>query len=312
MLLLRAAAKAGADSAKFQLVYADELATEDYQHYRLFQQLEMSDETWRALGSAAREWGIALTFDVFGPRSLQLAEALQVKSVKLHGTDISNIAFVEEVSRSRITHIILGAGGARAAELDRALGILSQKHVVVMLGFQGYPTPNADNRISRIPLIRERYAHLSGVEVGFADHAPPDTPLRFAIAAAAVGAGATVIEKHLTLGVAMELEDFESALNPDDFKEFCGVMRSCSDALGESTSTDDFGMSDSEVKYRRAIRRHAVAARDLPAGTRIQPADVGLKRTSAESVVTDLEAAYGKTLLEPMRANAPFAPATLQ
>ena len=40
-LLIKAAAKAGADAAKFQLVYADELATEDYEYYNLFSSLEM-------------------------------------------------------------------------------------------------------------------------------------------------------------------------------------------------------------------------------------------------------------------------------
>jgi sialic acid synthase SpsE len=312
MLLLRAAAAAGADRAKFQLVYADELATEDYKYYRLFQQLEMRDETWQALADLAGEWNIALTFDVFGPRSLRLAETLGVEAVKLHGTDISNIGFLEAVSRSSIRRIMLGAGGAHAPELDRAIDILSAKPVVVLLGFQGYPTANADNQIGRLRVIGERYAHLPNVEIGFADHAAPESPLRYAIAAAAVGAGATVIEKHLTLGMVMKLEDHESALHPDDFLEFCSVIRACADALGLSAATADFGMSESEREYRRTIRRHAVAVRDLPAGTRIQPADVVLKRTSAEAVVTELEAAYGMTLIEPVPANVPLSPAGLQ
>mgnify|MGYP006100741037 FL=1 len=43
-LLVKAAAKAGANAAKFQLVYADELATPDYQYYDLFTDLEMTDD----------------------------------------------------------------------------------------------------------------------------------------------------------------------------------------------------------------------------------------------------------------------------
>ena len=35
-LLIKAGAKAGADAVKFQLVYVDELATENYIHYSLF------------------------------------------------------------------------------------------------------------------------------------------------------------------------------------------------------------------------------------------------------------------------------------
>ena len=45
-LLLKSAANAGADAAKFQMVYADELATEDYKFHSLFQSLEMDDRVW--------------------------------------------------------------------------------------------------------------------------------------------------------------------------------------------------------------------------------------------------------------------------
>jgi N,N'-diacetyllegionaminate synthase len=45
-LLMKAAASAGADAAKYQLVYADELATPDYKYYDLFRSLEMPDDVW--------------------------------------------------------------------------------------------------------------------------------------------------------------------------------------------------------------------------------------------------------------------------
>src|SRR5687767_1646246 len=54
MALLDAAAQAGADAAKFQLVYAEELATPDYQHFALFKKLEMADDVWAELSSHAR------------------------------------------------------------------------------------------------------------------------------------------------------------------------------------------------------------------------------------------------------------------
>ena len=48
-LLIKAAAKAGADAVKFQLVYANELATADYKYYSLFKELEMSISQWQSL-----------------------------------------------------------------------------------------------------------------------------------------------------------------------------------------------------------------------------------------------------------------------
>ena len=111
-LLMKAAASAGADAAKYQLVYADELATPDYKYYELFRSLEMPDEVWEGLSTYSAELGIQLHVDIFGVRSLKLAEHIRVAAVKLHGTDIANIALLNEVSKSSIKKFFLGSGGA--------------------------------------------------------------------------------------------------------------------------------------------------------------------------------------------------------
>jgi N,N'-diacetyllegionaminate synthase len=311
-LLMKAAAAAGADAAKYQLVYADELATPDYKYYDLFRTLEMADEVWAGLAKYAAELGIRLYVDIFGARSLRLADQIGVRIVKLHGTDISNIAFLEQVARSAVPKVLLGAGGAHVSELERAVEILAGKEVLVLLGFQGYPTPNETNQIQRVRLLVERFAKRTSIGIGFADHAPPEDPLRYALAGTAIGAGARVIEKHLTLGKVMKLEDHESALNPDEFAEFCRVVRGCAQAFGSSSSAEDFGMSESEQGYRKMIRRHVVTGRDLQAGTRLAPADLVLKRTSADPVLTALEAAYGKTLKRAVKANSPILPTDVE
>ena len=306
-LMLKAAAAAGVDAAKYQLVYADELAAPDYKHYELFRSLEMSDAVWEGLAKYASELGVQLQLDIFGARSLALAERIGVGAIKLHGTDIANRGLLEAVASGSARRVLLGVGGSYAGELQEALGILVGKSVVVLLGFQGYPTPDESNQIARVGVLVRRFreAHPQ-VQVGFADHAEPESPLRYALAAAAVGAGATVIEKHLTLGRGMKLEDHESALNPDEFLEFTQAVRGCAVAMGTVTDADDFGMSAAEQGYRAMIRRHVVAARELPAGTTLTPADLVLKRTSVAEAVTDLRVAYGVTLLRPLAQDSPL------
>jgi N,N'-diacetyllegionaminate synthase len=303
-LLVKAAAAAGADAAKFQMVYADELAAPDYQHYRLFSSLELDDHAWDQLMQLATRKGVALQADVFGPRSLALAERLGIQTIKLHPTDVANRGLLTAVAASAIPRVLLGAGGTHLAELTTALELLAKKAVVVLLGFQGYPTATEDNQIARVSYLREwLHRHHPQVAVGFADHAAPESPLRYALAAVAVGAGASVIEKHLTLGRNMQLEDHESALNPDEFGEFVATIRACHAAMGMVAATDDLGMSAAEDTYRRTIRRHVVATRHLAAGTRLSPDDVGLKRTGASHPLTDLDAVYGRELVRAVAAN---------
>jgi N,N'-diacetyllegionaminate synthase len=312
-LLLTAAAAAGADAAKLQLVYADELAAPDYKHYELFQSLEMPDEIWRDLAAHASTLGIELQLDIFGTRSLQLAEQIGAGAVKLHPTDITNRGLLGEVSRSSVREVLLGAGGARAGEIDSALEVLRDKQVGLLVGFQGYPTPLETNQIARVRCFADRFGGTHpNVTVGFADHAPPESPLRFALAAAAVGAGARILEKHLTLSRAMKLEDHESALNPDEFAEFSEVARQCAQALGEATHAEDFGMSVAEQSYRNAIRRHVVAGRDLERNSILGDADLVLKRTSADDAITDPTLAYDRRLKSDVRKNAPIASSNIE
>ncbi|MDP9202122.1 MAG: N-acetylneuraminate synthase family protein [Gemmatimonadota bacterium] len=306
-LLLRAAAAAGADAAKFQLVYADELAAPDYEHYELFQSLEMADDVWADLANYATKLGIELHLDIFGTRSLQVAERIGATAIKLHPTDIANVGLLSDVAHSSLREVQLGAGGAHAGEIKRALDLLTGKQVGLLFGFQGYPTPLETNQIARVRYfadrIRETYPNVT---VGFADHAPPESPLRFALAVAAVGAGARILEKHLTLGRIMKLEDHESALNPDEFAEFSEIVRQSAEALGEPSDAEDFGMSAAEQSYRGAIRRHVVAGRDLTRNSTLGPADLVLKRTSADDVITDLTLAYDRRLKRDVRENAPI------
>jgi sialic acid synthase SpsE len=312
-LLMRAAASAGADAAKFQLVYADELATPDYKYYDLFRSLEMADEVWMGLSKYAAVLGITLQVDIFGSRSLKLAQTIGASAIKLHGTDIANLGLLSEVARSAVPKVLLGAGGAWHGEIEHAVAALQNKEVVVLLGFQGYPTSTETNQISRVRLLVERLTRgHPKVSIGFADHASPDSPLRYALAAVAVGAGASVIEKHLTLGQVMKLEDHESALNPDQFFEFTQTLRACSNAMGFAGDVMDFGMSESEQGYRKMIRRHVVAGADLSAGLVIAPADLVLKRTSSEQIITDLASVYDKTLKRNVLKNAPLAVADIE
>jgi len=306
--LIAAAAAAGADAAKLQLVYASELGVPGYKYYELFKTLEMPDTAWTDLAELARQKNIALHLDIFGRRSLALAERIGAAAIKVHGTDMANEGLLNDVAKCSIPRVLLACGGAFRGEIARAIKLLAGKRLVLLFGFQGYPTPNAANQISRLVEFASQVAASDGkIAVGFADHAPVDQPLRFAVPATAIGAGATVLEKHLTLAQVMRLEDHEAALNPDDFAEFVALMRSCKEALGSGGSMgEDFAMDATEAAYRRMVRKHVVSARALLAGTVLMPEDLGLKRTPAAEALDDIAAVYGKRLTVSIEADQPI------
>ena len=305
-LLIKAAAKAGADAVKFQLVYADELATKDYQYYALFQGLEMDVEKWRALNEYAHHLGIKFIVDVFGEQSLKTAQEIGLNTIKIHGTDVTNIGLLEAVAASSIETVILGIGGSFWSEIATALSLLEKKRLVLLCGFQAYPTTTEDNHIARMNVIATKASTMhQNFSMGFADH-PGEDQYANTISLVALGAGANCIEKHLTLGKVMELEDYESALNPDEFATFVDQLRTGEKALGLDIDTDDFNMSNAENQYRENIRRDVVAVTDLMEGQRIGPENVTLKRTAQEETIKQISSVLGKKLNNKVLKNQPI------
>ena len=305
-LLIKAAAKAGADLVKFQLVYAEEIATEDYQYYELFRNLEMEHKKWKDLVNYAALEGAELIADIFGIKSLKTAEKIGLKKIKVHGTDITNLGLLEAVAKSSIKSIILGVGGASWTEIKKALVILKKKPIIIICGFQGYPTKTQDNHIARMEVIKHKAMKIhSDFKMGFADH--PDTfDFQATISLVALGAGACVIEKHLTLGKIMEMEDFESAINPDEFASFVTQIRTGTQALGIRNDQDDFGMSSAELTYKKNVRRDVVALENLKTGKAINTSDVTLKRTSNQDAVKELSSVLGKVIKNDVMKNQPL------
>lgn len=307
LLLLKAAKGAGADAAKYQVIYADELCTPDYKHYALFGGLEMPEEAWERIILMARKLEIRLILDIFGDRSLALAEKLGVREIMVHATDLTNMPLIEKIATGSATKVVLGVGGALMSEIERAVQALYSKQVVVMVGFQGYPTPDDENQISRIGHIAHELAGKHpAMTIGFADHSQPGSSWILPFSSMALGLGARVFEKHLTLGEVMKLEDYEAAINPDKFAHYSEGLRICAAAMGIVKLTDNFGMYPSELGYRQMVRRCVVAAALLPAGTTIGKDDVTLKRSAKLGDFHSLDSVVGSTLLSEVEANQPL------
>jgi sialic acid synthase SpsE len=303
LALVELAARAGASAIKFQLLHPDELLVPAHPLYGLVGDLQLPPERWRAVAERAGAMEIELLLDVFGRQGLELAGELGVAAVKVHSSDMLNEALLREVAASAVPEVLVSAGGTGVEEVGRAVALLSGKPVTVVLGFQAYPTPVAENRLRRLALLREE---LPDVTLGFADHTGKDEDAATWLPALAIALGATYVEKHITVAHVLRDPDHESALAPDRFAQFVASMRRAEAALGEPAAADEMG--EAERAYRLKMKKHVVAARDLPAGQRLGPADLALKRVPDPpvDVLFRLEEAEGAVLASPLGVDAPL------
>jgi N,N'-diacetyllegionaminate synthase len=288
-LLVRAAAVAKADAVKVQVFTAAELCVPTYKHNELFTSLEWPAFQWRELIDYSHACGVKIFADVFGVDSMQMLILNGIDGLKIHGTDMRNTSLLASAGRVDLP-ILLSVGGATTTEISSAVSLLHTPQrsspIVLMVGFQNYPTQLGDTHLNRLRFLSGCF----DLPVGYADHVDGGSSFGFTLCAAAMSIGASYLEKHITIARSLKMEDYESALNPDEFVTFVEKVRQFESTMGALTDN----MGPSELAYRRDTRKHVVAAIRIPAGAMIRDTDVALRRADCDAPPIDLEQVIGR------------------
>ncbi|MEZ4720763.1 MAG: N-acetylneuraminate synthase family protein [Flavobacteriales bacterium] len=272
-LLVDSARDAEADAIQLQFFVSDETVTPHHEAYGILKQIEFTEAQWTELFEYAKQFNIDVFVCTYDLPSVRLAEKLGAKGIKLNSADLVNPEVVAAVSASGIP-FTLGTGASTLEEIRRGLETASNhgaKDVILMQGVQNFPTATEDLNISKINLLRKEF----GVPVGYADHTAGDDPFGKIVDLIAVGMGANVLEKHVTVDRSEKGIDYQAALEPEEFKLYVQNIRRAFVAVG---SGEIKAFNESDLKYRKFQKKSVVAIRDIPAGTKITREDVSFIR----------------------------------
>ena len=274
-LYVKAAAKAGATAVKFQIVYADDTAEPGYEYYDFYKTLEIDVSVWQGIRRLADELGVLFFTDVSGDRAMKIAEAIRPDGIKINSSNFFNRALIRRAF-DLADRLLISLGGVEEGEIDALLKEVEDwggvDKLVLLYGFQAEPTPIEKSNLSRLPLLKRRFP---GIEIGYMDHAPGESDDQTHLSLIAMALGADWIEKHLTLSRYLEVEDYVSALEPDEFAVYVATLERLDAAFGP----EDMTLSDEERAYRDKAVKKIVAAQDLATGRLLSFEDIAFKRT---------------------------------
>lgn len=274
-LYVKAAAKAGADAVKFQVVYADDLSEPAHEYYKLYQTLELAPAVWGEVREQARALGIDFVTDIFGAQSLAVAKEIRPDGIKLHASDFFNRALLRDSFELAET-VFVSVGGIGGDEIRQLVEEVTaagcRDRLVLLTGFQAEPTPIDRSNLLRLHSLRQSY---DGVQIGYLDHAPGDSDDQVHLSVMAMTLGADWIEKHLTLSRYLEIEDYVSALEPDEFARYMQTLARLDTAFGDG----DVSLSEEERRYRDKSVKKLLTARRLEAGHRLELGDLVFARS---------------------------------
>jgi len=156
-----------------------------------------------------------------------------------------------------------------------------------------YPAPAGEANLNAMATL----AGAFGLPVGFSDHTDG-----IAVAIAAAGLGAAVIEKHLTLDRDLPGPDHKASLVPADFAAMVTGIRLAAMARGDGRKAP----TASEWQNRPIARRRLVAARDLAAGDVPSLGDFLPQRPAEGRSPMDVFDLIGKPLSRSYKAGEPL------
>lgn len=216
--LIKAAADAGADCAKFQVVFADEiihpltgivpLPGGDIPLYDVFKKLEKDLSFYSELKNITESYGLEFLASPFGLKSAEILQKIGSKKYKIASPELNHYPLLEKVSSFK-REIILSTGVSTLGDIEEALNITGRERVSLLHCITAYPAPPEQYNLKLIGL----YKQLFGVKTGISDH----TTDPVLVPVLSVALGAEIIEKHFTLSNNTDGLDDPIALNKENF-----------------------------------------------------------------------------------------------
>ncbi len=282
--LIDVAAEAGADIVKFQTAKAENVVSRfaqkaesqientgnaEQSQLEVIQKLVLDDSAWQPLMEYCDKKGITFLSTPFDIKSIDLLHKLGLQTFKIPSGEITNLPYLRRIGALN-KKVILSTGMANLGEIEFAIDVLTQcgtkrENITLLQCNTEYPTPFCDVNLKAMNTLHNAF-HLP---VGYSDHTPG-----ISIPLAAVGMGATIIEKHFTLDKNMEGPDHKASLEPHELKAMVQGIREIELALGDGIKRT----SPSEAKNKPIARKSIVANCAIKKGEILSEVNLYAKR----------------------------------
>jgi sialic acid synthase SpsE len=208
-------------------------------------------------------------------------ELVEIHSVALNDTDLLTHL------KSKITNntkIVLGVGGCTLYEIEKAVNFLDHKNIVLMFGFQNYPTQYKDVNFNKVKKIMKLFPEF---EFGYADHTAWNHPDNILITLFGAAQGMSYVEKHVAIEHGVERADWSATISTEMFNELEQKIK----ILNECNGNGNLELNDGEKKYSvyGPMKKAAVLNRSIKEGDVFSIKDISFKRTKQETDISQIE-----------------------
>jgi sialic acid synthase SpsE len=287
--LIRLAAEAGADAAKFQNFKAEKIVSDvgfsnlgaSLGHqtawkksvFEVYQDASLPGDWTPELRDACEQAGIEYFSSPYDRESVDLLDPY-VRMYKIGSGDITWLEIIEYIARKN-KPVLIATGASSLADVQRAMDALTPlcRDVVLMQCNTNYTGSRENFRCVNLNVLRTFGRIYPNAVLGFSDHTPGH-----AAVLGAVALGARVVEKHFTDDTGRAGPDHRFSMTPAAWRDMVERVRELEAALGDGVKRVEENERNTAIIQRRALR----AVRGLPEGHVLARADVEALRPIPE------------------------------
>jgi N-acetylneuraminate synthase len=313
--LIRLAARAGSDAAKFQNFRAPGIVSRrgfeslggQYSHqsrwkksvYEVYEEASLPWNWTAALKAECDSAGI----DYFStPYDFEAVDMLDpyVELFKIGSGDITWLEMLRHVARKG-KPVLLSTGAADIGDVQRAVHAIEEinPHLVLMQCNTNYTGDPGNFDHIHLNVLKTFRAMFPDLILGLSDHTSGH-----ATVLGAVALGARVVEKHFTDDTAREGPDHPFSMTPATWREMVDRTRELERALGSCDKTIAGNERETVVIQRRCLR----AAKDLSAGSVLTREMIDVLRPAPADTIFpyEIDRVLGLRLLTDLEAGDPL------
>lgn len=307
--LIDTAKEIGADAVKIQTYTADTLTINCHNDefkiagtelwdgrylYDLYQEAYTPWEWQGKLKEYADSVGIPLFSTPFDTTSVDFLETLDVAMYKIASFEAIDLPLIRYAARL-LKPMIISTGICSLEEMQEAVDACKSygnNDITLLKCTSSYPAKPRDMNLSTIGDMRKRFGP-QGVAVGLSDHSMSIVP-----PVVAVGQGARVIEKHITLDRGMGGPDSGFSLEPEEFRAMIRAVREAAEALGKPSYAIN--------EKNRHLARSLYAVRDIKKGERLTAENIRSIRPSKGLHPRHYDSVIGRRALRDLPFGTPL------
>jgi sialic acid synthase SpsE len=244
-LVTKISTKTKADIVKLHITLDfDEYMDSSHDAYSLLKPWLFSKEQWSELVEIVRHNGKQIMLLLNDNEAIKFGLSFSPEYVEIHSTCLNDVFMLDELKRGlhQSTKVVLGVGGTSIDEIDHAINYLKHSKMLLMFGFQNYPTVFEEVNLNKIRKIMRLFKNF---EYGYADHTAWDSKHNELVTLLGAASGMSYIEKHVTTHYGEKRVDWPAAISIKMFNNLHKKLKVLNGLNGDGALT----MNKGELSY---------------------------------------------------------------